>query len=56
MPMTDQRGTGRLGASALRRIAEDRPADLGRYLDAARLDRFGAAFAAAIAAEAEAEA
>ena len=37
-----------LNASLLRRIAQDRPRDLGRYLDAARLDRFGAAFAAEI--------
>ena len=35
--------------SKLRRIAEDRPRDLSRYLDAARLDRFGAAFAQEIA-------
>lgn len=34
-----------LTASQLRRIAEDRPRDLSRYLDPARLDRFGAAFA-----------
>ena len=40
-----------LSASALRRIAEDRPADLGRYLDEARLERFGAAFAAEIAVQ-----
>lgn len=40
-----------LSAGVLRRIALDRPADLGRYLDAARMDRFGAAFAAEIAAE-----
>ena len=32
----------------LRRIATDRPGDLSRYLDAPRLDRFGAAFAAEI--------
>ena len=38
-----------LTASQLRRIAEDRPRDLSRYLDAARLDRFGAAFAQEIA-------
>ncbi|PZO68268.1 MAG: DNA helicase RecQ [Paracoccus denitrificans] len=38
-----------LGASVLRRIAEDRPADLSRYLDAARLDRFGNTFARLIA-------
>ncbi|ARJ69584.1 DNA helicase RecQ [Paracoccus contaminans] len=44
-------GTGKplsLSPSLLRRIAQDRPADLGRYLDGARLDRFGAAFAEAI--------
>ncbi len=34
--------------SALKRIAEDRPRDLARYLDPARLDRFGAAFLAEI--------
>lgn len=39
-----------VSASALRRIAQDRPADLSRYLDEARLARFGAAFAEAIAA------
>ncbi|MBD9526609.1 DNA helicase RecQ [Paracoccus sp. PAR01] len=33
-----------VGTSTLRRIAEDRPDDLSRYLDLARLDRFGAAF------------
>ncbi|SDK50986.1 DNA helicase RecQ [Paracoccus chinensis] len=38
-----------LTASQLRRIAEDRPRDLSRYLDPARLDRFGAAFAQEIA-------
>ena len=37
--------------SVLRRIAEDRPRDLSRYLDAARLDRFAAAFQAEIAAD-----
>ncbi|WP_134679595.1 DNA helicase RecQ [Paracoccus ravus] len=35
--------------SALRRIAEDRPRDLARYLDAARIERFGAAFLSEIA-------
>lgn len=40
-----------VGNSTLRRIAEDRPRDLSRYLDPARLDRFGAAFAAEIAAD-----
>ena len=43
-----------LSAGVLRRIALDRPADLGRYLDAARMDRFGTAFAAEIAADGEA--
>ena len=38
-----------LPASVLRRIAEDRPHDLSRYLDEVRLDRFGAAFADEIA-------
>ncbi|QFQ87832.1 DNA helicase RecQ [Paracoccus kondratievae] len=42
-----------VGNSALRRIAEDRPRDLSRYLDPARLDRFGAAFAAEIAGDPE---
>ncbi len=45
-------GTGKpmsLPASVLRRIAEDRPHDLSRYLDEVRLDRFGAAFADEIA-------
>lgn len=42
-----------VGMPALRRIAEDRPRDLSRYLDAARLDRFGAAFRAEIDAEPE---
>ena len=37
--------------SVLRRIAEDRPRDLTRYLDAPRLDRFGPAFLAEIEAE-----
>lgn len=37
--------------SILRRIAEDRPRDLARYLDPARLDRFGAAFRAEIEAD-----
>ncbi|PKP75515.1 MAG: DNA helicase RecQ [Alphaproteobacteria bacterium HGW-Alphaproteobacteria-6] len=40
--------------SALRRIAETRPrslSDLGRILDAPRLDRFGAAFLEALAAD-----
>lgn len=37
--------------SVLRRIAEDRPRDLARYLDPARLDRFGAAFRAEIEAD-----
>ncbi|MTH65835.1 DNA helicase RecQ [Paracoccus shanxieyensis] len=36
--------------SVLRRIAEDRPRDLTRYLDAPRLDRFGPAFLAEIEA------
>ncbi len=39
--------------SALRRIAEDRPRELSRYLDEARLERFGTAFAAEIAADPE---
>lgn len=34
-----------VSTSSLRRIAEDRPRDLSRYLDPARLDRFGEAFA-----------
>ena len=38
------------GLTLLRRIAEDRPRDLSRYLDQPRLDRFGAAFGAEIAA------
>ncbi|SMO74250.1 DNA helicase RecQ [Paracoccus laeviglucosivorans] len=37
--------------SVLKRIAQDRPRDLSRYLDAPRLDRFGAAFLAEIAAD-----
>ncbi|KGJ03342.1 ATP-dependent DNA helicase RecQ [Paracoccus halophilus] len=37
--------------SLLRRIAEDRPRDLSRYLDEARLDRFGDAFGAEIRAD-----
>ncbi len=37
-----------VSSSVLRRIAEDRPRDLTRYLDAARLERFGAAFLAEI--------
>ena len=40
-----------VGNSLLRRIAEDRPRDLSRYLDAPRLDRFGPAFAAEIYAD-----
>ena len=47
-------GTGKplsVGNSVLRRIAEDRPRDLSRYLDAARLERFGAAFLAEIRAD-----
>ena len=46
-------GTGKplsVSTSLLRRIAEERPRDLSRYLDAARLDRFGAVFSAEIAA------
>ncbi|RCW82856.1 DNA helicase RecQ [Paracoccus lutimaris] len=46
-------GTGKplsVSTSLLRRIAEDRPRDLSRYLDGPRLDRFGAAFDAEIAA------
>ena len=46
-------GTGKplsVSTSLLRRIAEDRPQDLSRYLDAPRLDRFGAAFQAEITA------
>ncbi len=46
-------GTGKplsVSTSLLRRIAEERPRDLSRYLDTARLDRFGAAFEAEIAA------
>ncbi|WP_134725010.1 DNA helicase RecQ [Paracoccus luteus] len=39
-----------VGNSTLRRIAQDCPRDLSRYLDAPRLDRFGPAFAAEIAA------
>ena len=39
-----------VSTSLLRRIAEDRPRDLSRYLDQPRLDRFGAAFGAEIAA------
>ena len=37
--------------SILRRIAEDRPRDLSRYLDAARLERFGDSFSTEIAAD-----
>lgn len=37
-------------SGVLRRIAQDRPRDLSRYLDAARLDRFRDAFMAEIAA------
>ncbi|MBV0891042.1 DNA helicase RecQ [Paracoccus sp. Z118] len=40
-------GTGKplsLSASLIRRIAQDRPGDLSRYLGPAQLDRFGAAF------------
>ncbi|HRO14615.1 MAG TPA: DNA helicase RecQ [Paracoccus sp. (in: a-proteobacteria)] len=37
-----------VSAGTLRRIAQDRPRDLSRYLDAARSDRFGAAFRAEI--------
>ena len=47
-----QDGTGKplsVNASTLRRIAEDRPRDLSRYLDAPRLDRFGDAFRREIA-------
>jgi ATP-dependent DNA helicase RecQ len=40
-----------VGNPVLRRIAEDRPRDLARYLDPARLDRFGAAFRAEIEAD-----
>ena len=46
-------GTGKplsVSTSLLRRIAEERPRDLSRYLDTARLDRFGAAFETEIAA------
>ncbi|AGT07437.1 DNA helicase RecQ [Paracoccus aminophilus] len=39
-----------VSTSVLRRIAEDRPRDLARYLDPARFDRFGEAFAEEIAA------
>ncbi|WP_294930150.1 DNA helicase RecQ [uncultured Paracoccus sp.] len=39
-----------VSTSTLRRIAQDRPRDLSRYLDPARLDRFGESFAAEIAA------
>ncbi|MFD1883711.1 DNA helicase RecQ [Paracoccus pacificus] len=35
-------------AGTIRRIAQDRPRDLSRYLDPNRLERFGAAFAAEI--------
>ena len=38
-----------VGNATLRRIAQDRPRDLSRYLDAPRLDRFGPAFAVEIA-------
>ena len=34
-----------LTPSLLKRIAQDRPRDLSRYLDAPRLNWFGAAFA-----------
>ena len=47
-------GTGKplsVGNPTLRRIAEDRPRELSRYLDAARLERFGAAFLAEIEAD-----
>ena len=47
-------GTGKplsVSTSALRRIAEDRPRDLARYLDAPRLERFGEAFRAEIDAD-----
>ncbi|WP_374634102.1 DNA helicase RecQ [Paracoccus sp. (in: a-proteobacteria)] len=47
-------GTGKplsVSTSLLRRIAQDRPRDLSRYLDAPRLDRFGDAFQAEIAAD-----
>ncbi|WP_415129609.1 DNA helicase RecQ [Paracoccus sp. (in: a-proteobacteria)] len=37
-----------ISAGVLRRIARDRPRDLSRYLDSARLERFGAAFLAEI--------
>ncbi|WP_299360496.1 DNA helicase RecQ [uncultured Paracoccus sp.] len=37
-----------LTPSALKRIAQDRPGDLSRYLDQARLERFGTAFRAEI--------
>lgn len=37
--------------STLRRIAQDRPRDLSRYLDEARMDRFGDAFLAQITAD-----
>ena len=40
-----------LSASVLRRIAQDRPRDLDRYLDEPRLERFGAAFEAEIGAD-----
>lgn len=49
-------GTGKplsVGTSTLRRIAEDRPADLARYLDPARMERFGEAFRAEIDAPAD---
>ena len=47
-------GTGKplsVSNSTLRRIAEARPRDLSRYLDPARLERFGPAFLAEIEAE-----
>lgn len=47
-------GTGKplsVTSAILRRIAQDRPRDLSRYLDAARLERFGDAFLAEIAAD-----
>jgi len=47
-------GTGKplsVSTSLLRRIAEDRPRDLARYLDAPRLERFGEAFRAEIDAD-----
>ncbi|UXU75875.1 MULTISPECIES: DNA helicase RecQ [unclassified Paracoccus (in: a-proteobacteria)] len=38
-----------VGKPLLRRLAEDRPRDLSRYLDAPRLERFGPAFARILA-------